>query len=153
MRRKERELTEKADIEEIISRAKVCRIAMVDNGEPYIVPLCFGYKNNALYFHSAREGRKIDILEKNSRVCFELDVDVEVVKGKDPCKWAMRYKSVVGWGAAVLVSDPDQKREALDIIMAHYAGQGEGGFSYPDSIIEKTAVIRVNVGSMSGKKS
>ncbi len=153
MRRKEKKITEKAEIEDIVSRAKVCRLAMVENGEPYIVPLCFGYRNGAFYFHSAPEGRKIDILKKNTRVCFEIDVDVEVAKGKDPCKWGMRYKSVVGWGAAVLVSDLEQKREALNIIMAHYADEGESGFSYPDSILEKTAVIRVNVGSIGGKKS
>ena len=153
MRRKEKEITDKAEIEEIVSRAKVCRLAMVDNGEPYILPLCFGYKDSAFYFHSAPEGRKIDILKKNSRVCFELDVDVEIAEGKEACGWSMRYKSVIGWGAAVIVSDPEQRREALNIIMAHYASDGKNAFSYSESIFENTAVIRVNVGSISGKKS
>ena len=153
MRRNEKEITDKSEIEKVLSKAKVCRLAMVDDGEPYIVPLCFGYKEGAFYFHTSPEGRKIDILKKNSRVCFELEIDVKIVKGNKACDWGVKYRSVVGWGAASLIADPEQKRRALDIIMAHYAGETGEGFSYPDEKLEKTAIIRVIVGRMSGKKS
>jgi nitroimidazol reductase NimA-like FMN-containing flavoprotein (pyridoxamine 5'-phosphate oxidase superfamily) len=153
VRRKDKEITDKAEIEKIISSAKICRLAMVDNGEPYIVPLCFGYKKEIFYFHSSLQGRKIEILKKNSRVCFELDIDAKIVKGKEACKWGLHYKSVIGWGSAVLVTDPDQKREALDIIMAHYAEETGEVFTYSDSAIKNTSIIRVNVGFISGKKS
>ncbi len=59
MRRKEKEIADKSEIESIIRKSLVCRLGIVDAGLPYIVPLCFGYDNGALFFHSAKEGRKI----------------------------------------------------------------------------------------------
>ena len=67
MRRKEKEIVEKSEIEAVISKASVCRLGMAEEGMPYVVPLCFGYENNTLYFHSAKEGKKVDILKKNNR--------------------------------------------------------------------------------------
>ena len=64
VRRKDKEIKDKEVIESIIKRATVCRIALSENNVPYIVPLSFGYKDNCLYFHSAPEGRKIDIIKQ-----------------------------------------------------------------------------------------
>jgi len=66
MRRKDKEIKEIKDIEEILHKATVCRVAMVSNNSPYIVPLNFGYKDRCLYFHSAGEGKKLDILRENT---------------------------------------------------------------------------------------
>ena len=86
MRRKEQEITDKEEMEAIIRKSLVCRLAMADEGTPYIVPLCFGYQDNTLYFHSARKGKKLDILKKNNRVSFEFDTDTEIQKDKEACK-------------------------------------------------------------------
>ncbi|MFC1532217.1 pyridoxamine 5'-phosphate oxidase family protein [Thermodesulfobacteriota bacterium] len=64
MRRKEKEITKKSEIEAVINKALVCRVGLSDNNFPYIVPLCFGYQDNTIYIHGALEGRKIDILKK-----------------------------------------------------------------------------------------
>ncbi len=80
MRREDKEINDIATIEGIIRKARVCRLALSENGQPYIVPLCFGYKDNNLYFHSAGEGKKLDIIKKNNNVCFEFDIDLELVK-------------------------------------------------------------------------
>ena len=66
MRRKDREINDKFAIESIIRKASVCRLAMVDGNRPYIVPLCFGYQGDALYFHSANVGKKLDRANKRS---------------------------------------------------------------------------------------
>ncbi|MBU3917342.1 pyridoxamine 5'-phosphate oxidase family protein, partial [bacterium] len=71
MRRKEKEITDKAIIDSIINDSKVCRLGLSDDNRPYVVPLCFGYENDTLYFHSAHKGMKLDILKKNKQVCFE----------------------------------------------------------------------------------
>jgi uncharacterized protein len=150
MRREERQITATADIEAIIRKALVCRLAMVDDGLPYIVPLCFGYQDNTLFFHSAKEGKKLDILKKNKTVCFEFDVDTELKRGKSACDWGMTYQSVIGFGEAALVEDPTAKRSALDIIMRQYAA---GTFTYKDAALENTTIIRVAIGNMTGKRS
>ena len=150
MRRKEKEITDRAVIESIILRSSVCRLALSEDSRPYIVPLCFGYKDNTLYFHSAREGKKLDILSKNNKVCFEFDIDHEIVEAKDACKWGMKYRSVIGYGKASVIDDPESKRRAFNIIMQHYA---DSSFTYAEAVLKDTVIIKVEIESMGGKKS
>jgi len=150
MRRKEQEITDRTAIESVIAKSTVCRLALSEDDRPYIVPLCFGYADNALYFHTAREGKKIDILKKNNRVCFEVDCDHELVSNENACKWSMKYRSVVGFGKAFVKEDPESKRKALDSIMQHYGGRPS---DYSASIMEKMLVIKVEIKSMRGKHS
>jgi len=150
MRRKEKEINDIAAIEDVLSRAKVCRLGLCENNWPYVVPLCFGYKDNALYFHCAGQGKKLDILRKNNNVCFEVDIDCEIIKADKACDWGMKYTSVIGFGKAVFVKDIESKRKALDIIMQQYS---EKSFEYPANAIESIVVIKVEIESMTGKTS
>ena len=108
MRRKDKEINSTAAIEDVVRKSLVCRIALSDENRPYVVPLCFGYKDNTLYFHSSPEGRKIEILTKNNDVCFEFDVDHEVVQDNKACKWSMKYRSVIGFGKASFVENLEE---------------------------------------------
>lgn len=150
MRRKEREISDRSDIESIIHRSAVCRLALSVENRPYIVPLCFGYEGNTLYFHSAPEGKKLDILRENDDVCFEFDIDVEAVRADDACDWGMKYRSIVGFGKASFIEDVESKRNALDIIMKQYSG---GSFSYSIKALEKTTLFKVEIENMSGKQA
>ena len=150
MRRKDKEIIDIAAIEAILKETAVCRLGLCDEGQPYVVPVCFGYKDNVLYFHSAGEGRKLEILRKNNNVCFEVDIDQKIVKARQGCDWGMNYKSVIGFGRAVFIEDVESKRRALDIIMAHYSDKE---FQYPDHTISKTIIVKVEIESMTGKKS
>lgn len=143
-------MTDRAAIEAIIRHAKVCRMAMCRDNRPYIVPVCFGYENNTLYFHSAGEGMKLDMLRENPHVCFEFDVDCEVVRAEEPCQWGMRYRSVIGFGKAVFIQDLPSKRHAFDVIMRQYA---DGRFAYPEASLAATVVIKVDIEQMTGKQS
>lgn len=150
MGRKDRETGNVKDIKEIIHRANICRLAMCEGGRPYIVPLCFGYEGGKLYFHSASKGRKLEILEDNRNVCFEMDVDQELVSEEIPCKWGFRYRSVVGFGKASFIRDPESKRKALRIIMGNYS---EGVFDFTESEVSEVTMIKVDVEDMKGKVS
>jgi nitroimidazol reductase NimA-like FMN-containing flavoprotein (pyridoxamine 5'-phosphate oxidase superfamily) len=150
MRRSDREITDREAIEDIILRSNVCKLAMCDNDQPYIVPLCFGFKKNTLYFHSAPKGKKIEILKKNPNVCFEFEILTQVIKSSSACKWGMKYRSVIGFGQAVFVTDRDQKRDAFDTIMNQYA---EGSFEYEEAPLKSSTIIKVEIESMTGKHS
>ena len=150
MRRKEKEITEKSEIEAIIHKSTVCRLALSDDNIPYIVPLCFGYQDNTIYVHGSLEGRKMNILQKNQNVCFEFDINTEVVEGEDACKWGMKYQSVIGFGSAFFLEDPEDKQKALNIIMNQYSS---GPWHFPEQAIKATAVIKVEIKSMTGKQS
>ena len=153
MRRKDRQITEIEAIRAILDKAKVLHLAMIDGDRPYVVPLNYGYtlENGALtlYLHSAREGRKLDVLRQNDRVAFVLETNVSQVSGGDiPCKYGEAYASVMGEGTAVLLDDPVQKIEALQILMKTQTGRE---FAFTPAMAESVAVIRVNVDSFTAK--
>ncbi len=148
--RKDREIISRDEIESIINKAFVCRLGMVDENGPYIVPLSFGYRENSLYFHCAKEGRKLDILKKNKRVCFEIDTDHEIVEFEKACKWGMKYKSVIGFGNALFIEDMESKKTALGIIMHHYSGRS---FEFEEKEVKRVVIFKVEIESMTGKRS
>jgi uncharacterized protein len=150
MRRKEKEITDIAAIEDVLKRATVCRLGLCEDNRPYVVPVCFGYENKALYIHCAKEGKKLDIIRKNNYVCFEADIDNKLIATDRPCKWGFNYKSVIGFGRAVQVEDTEGKRKALDIIMRQFSANT---FDYPQESIRKTTIIKVEIESMTGKQS
>ncbi len=151
MRRRDKEIKEMEEIEDVIRRALVCRIAMCDGGTPYCVPVSFGYCDGRIYIHSAREGRKLEVLRANALVCFEFDVDVELIrKGSRPCDWTMGYRSVIGLAEAHFVTDEEEKRKALNCIIKHYSGKS---YDLRDEELEGVEVIRLDVREISGKRS
>ena len=124
MRRKDREVKNINEIEKILLQCKTCHVAMVKDGIPYVVPLSYGYKileGNVLelYFHSALEGKKIDILRKNNKVCFEISNEGEPIYAETPCNFGYYFASVIGYGDAVFIGDIDKKCEALSIMFEH----------------------------------
>lgn len=148
MRRKDREITDRRVIDDIMGRCRVCRLGMCDEGRPYIVPLSFGYDGGTLYFHAAGEGRKMEILKKNNQVCFEFDILNDVVRGNEICRWGMLYESVIGFGTAEIVHDPELKRRALRYIVRQYGGEET---DFPEPFVTRTTVIRVRIEELSGK--
>ena len=150
MRRGEKEIRDRAEIDAVIRRSQVCHLGLTDGLEPYVVPLCFGYDGQSLFFHCAQAGRKLDLLRRNSRVCFEFTVIEGLVAAEQACHWGMRYQSVIGVGTAALVEEPAAKRRALALLMAQYSPKP---FTFPDKTVARTAIIQVTIESISGKQS
>ena len=153
MRRKEREISEISEIESIITKSDVCRIAIANDNMPYIVTMNFGYsggKNPKLFFHCATGGRKIDMMKRNNYICFEMDTDHEIFTGEKGCDWGMNYSSVVGYGKLSIVDGDAEKRAGLDHIMDHYGGSGV--YSYDDQVLARTTVLRLDISEMTGKR-
>ncbi len=137
-------------IEEIISKAKFLRIALSDSDTPYIIPMAFGYKENKIYLHCSRKGKKIDILNRNPRVAFEADVETEVVTAEDICKYNVRYRSVVGNGQARFVEDYDEKVEGLTVLSEHYGKKGP--FEFEEWKVNRLCIIKIEIEEMTGKQ-
>ena len=150
MRRKDKEITDRSSIDSIIKETKICHLALSDDGKPYVVPMCFGYDGQNIYLHSAQEGKKIDILKKNNSVCVEFDTSCELVESPSPCAWSMKYKSSIAFGEASFVEDSQEKMKALKFIMQHYTDKE---FQFPIQAVEKVAIIKVKIDSISGKCS
>jgi len=150
MRRKDKELVDRAMIDSIIEGANVCRLGMCNDGIPYIVPMCFGYEGNTIFLHCAKEGRKIEFLKNNSTVCFEFETDCEVKIGDKPCSFSMKYRSVMGYGQASFVEGLEAKHKALELIMKQYT---QGSFTFPEEALGTIAIIMIKIAEITGKKS
>jgi len=153
MRRKDKEIVDEKVMISIIEKAMICRVGMCWQDEPYVIPMNFGYRNNYIYLHSAGEGRKLDILRNNNKVCIEFDADIELVQSQEACKTDVKYKSILIFGAAVFLKDITEKKKALDIIMQHYYHHLLAVFHYPKDALEGVIIIKVKVNQMTGKES
>jgi nitroimidazol reductase NimA-like FMN-containing flavoprotein (pyridoxamine 5'-phosphate oxidase superfamily) len=151
VRRKDREITDRQDIDAILRSGKVCHLAMVDGEEPYVVPMAYGYDGRSLFFHSAAEGRKVDVLRRNDRVCFEVTSSYSPPPASEVCVRSTSYESVIGTGRASFIGDREGKVRALDIIMRQQYGPGT--WELAEAKVAKILIIKVDISSVSGKRS
>ena len=153
MRRKDREVTDRREIDEIIDRCDSCRIGFAVDNEPYIVSLNFGYKSGDpafLYFHCATAGKKLDMLRLNNHVFFQMDCNHNLVTSENACGNSMTYESAAGKGMLYIVDDKLEKITGLDYIMKHYTGKDS--FSYDVNILEHTVILRLEITGISAKR-
>jgi len=154
MRRKDREVNDINGIEEILIQCKTCHVAMVDNSAPYVVPLSYGYKILdgkilELYFHSAFEGKKLDILRRNNKVCFEMAYEGEPVHAENPCNSGYYYSSIIGFGEAVFIEDTNEKNNALSVMFKHQTGRD---IAFTEEQVKTVCVFKIVSTDFTGKK-
>lgn len=153
MRQKQREITDFAEIIEVIKHCNVCRLALNDEGYPYILPLNFGMdivnEKLILYFHSALEGHKVDLIRKDNRASFEMDCkhQLQYIEEKGYC--TMAYESVIGIGQ-IRILEEDEKMDALKKIMSHYHTGKDAYFN--TAAIPRTLVYALEVATITGKR-
>lgn len=150
MRRRDREITEPQQLEEILKQGRELSLAMVDGNRPYVLPLNYGYEDGCLYLHCARQGKKLDCLRKNPQVGFAVHSVVTRVEGDEACEWSTRFRSVVGQGRAEIIAERQAKIAAYDIIMRHFGGPVGG---YEEKYLEASLAIRIKIEQLSGKQS
>jgi len=153
MRRKDREITEFDELVAVMRRCDVCRLGLNQDGYPYLLPLNFGLyvrpdKTVELYFHSAMQGTKLNLIAKDNRAAFEMDCAHRLVLDTADHECTMEYESVIGHGVIEMVSDED-KYEALCRIMRHYHAEE---FPFNPKPIPYTAVYKLVVQEMTGKR-
>lgn len=151
VRRKDREILDPAELDEILERALYGHLALCSGNEPYVVPLCFGVIKGAVYFHCARDGRKLDMIAANPRGCFQAQCDEDLVRSEvRPCGWGMLYKSVMISGPITIVEDEGEKAAALLAIMKKYAGE-EFSHVFSSAECASVTVFRLDPHERTGK--
>lgn len=144
-------IEDKQQIESIILHCDICFVGITDlEGNPYVVPMNFGYKEGILYLHSGPEGNKLEMLKHNNHVCLTFSASHRLVcqNEKVACSYSMRSESVLCRGKVTFIEDLEEKRHALDIIMRHYTGNE---FTYSDPSVRHVKVWKVTVEQMTGK--
>ena len=152
MTKRERQITDEAQIEKILDTAKVLRLGLAVDNEPYVVPMNYGCKKEngklVLFLHSAVQGKKLDMIRSNPRVFFELDCDLTPFAGEKPCQYGLAYSSVMGRGKARIVEDVQEKMEAMTVLMKTQTGKD---FSFNERLVSIVAVIRIDVEEYTAK--
>lgn len=143
--------TNKEKVEMLLREAVVARLAMCVENRPYVVPVNFGIGEGVLYFHSGNKGTKVEMLTENPQIAFEMDADVAVVRKEDACRWSMKYRSIVGTGNVINVTEPEEKQKGLDLLMEHHA-PGET-FTYQEKMLAATNVYKIEIETLRYKES
>ena len=153
MRRNEREVKDKNRILQILEECKVCRLAFSDDHAPYIVPLNFGYETDgnmlSLYFHCAKEGRKIELIKRSSAAAFETDFFRRLVTADQACGYTARYSSITGFGDVEILTDSAQKLKVRCALMGHDTGRADWQISQAE--IDPACVLMFKAKERSGK--
>lgn len=153
MRRQDRRITDPAMICAVLDKCRTLHLGLVEDGRVYIVPLNYGWTEEngryILYAHSAAEGRKIDLIRGGADVGFEMETGVEYFDADTACGWGNRYESIIGEGSATLLSTPEEKRQALAAIMAHYSARKD--YTFEDAMVNLVQVIQIDVTALSCK--
>jgi len=153
MRRGEKEIKERAVLEEILRENQVGRLGTAVDGRPYVVPMNFVYTNGSIILHTHRDGKKVKDIQRNPRVCFEVDSG-EIIAGDDPCGYSWRYRSVIADGTAAIIEDPGEKLKALRLLSDKYAfGKGRRLDREKVTGFNDLVVVEIKVDEMTGKKS
>jgi nitroimidazol reductase NimA-like FMN-containing flavoprotein (pyridoxamine 5'-phosphate oxidase superfamily) len=154
MRKANREIKDRAELAAVFEECDVCRIGMIDDGVPYIVPMNFGFSwigdALTLYFHCASDGRKLEIIARNPSVCFEMDCSHELKIVDQPCMCSMNYESIIGNGEIVVCEDRAEKIVGLRHIMQKYSAAES--FDFPEAQLNMTTVLELRVKNFSGKR-
>ncbi|MGN0486344.1 MAG: pyridoxamine 5'-phosphate oxidase family protein [Acutalibacteraceae bacterium] len=154
MRRTDREITDIHKIEEILKQCVCCRIGFCDQGEIYIVPLNFGFEKRngsyVLYFHGAKEGRKADLIQEKPTVGFEMDTNYALTGSDTACTYTARFRSIIGNGVICEVTETDEKRHGLSLIMDHNTGKKD--WTFAEQEVHAVGVFKLTVTKMSCKE-
>lgn len=151
MRRKEREIADIAAIEDIIRAGSVLFLGLCDGGEPYVVPMNYGYADGTLYMHCALTGRKLDVLRANPRACATIVADHSLVRGSRACAFSMNYRSAMVFGSVREVVDPDGKRRGMEAVMRAAAGADAPVDFGPDGL-DRIVILALAAERMTGKQ-
>lgn len=153
MRRQDRRITDPAVTRMVLDKCRTLHLGLVEDGRAYIVPLNYGWTEEngryTLYAHSAAEGRKIDLIRGGADVGFEMETGVEYFDADTACGWGNRYESIIGEGRATLLSTPEEKRNGLAAIMAHYSARRD--YTFEDAMVDLVQVIKIDVTALSCK--
>lgn len=151
MRKADREIKSCGEILRLLDECQTMRLALHDEPYPYIVPLSYGWEERdgkiLLYFHCAKKGKKLDLIERNNHVCFEVDS----LAGYRSTEHGVTadYKSVIAFGRAERVYGEELVR-GLELLLEHC--HVEGYSAKECAARDITAVVKITVESITGKR-
>ena len=155
MESNEREITDFDEIDRVLGESRVCRIALIDDDFPYIIPMCFGHNLKGgkleLFFRCEEKGKKIDLIKNNNNAAFEIDKLHEIIKSEDNSGFTEpTYQSITGTGVIEVITGIE-KITGLNLIMKKYKEKPEEG-KLPEQLLNAFAILKLTAGEFCCKE-
>jgi nitroimidazol reductase NimA-like FMN-containing flavoprotein (pyridoxamine 5'-phosphate oxidase superfamily) len=159
MTRRERQVTDPAEIKRILDTCQILHLGLTDGDQPYVVPMNYGYEflgegeeeRLVLYIHGARQGYKLDLMKTNPKVFVAMECSVQPFEGDVACRFGTSYESLMGSGTARIIEDPAEKIHGLEVLMATQTGRDFGG-AFDEKLAGVVSVIRIDANSYTAKR-
>ena len=151
MRKKDREINDPAELEQILKQGEIINVAMCKGDQPYVLPFNYGFLNGFIYIHSATKGFKLEVLAQNPKVSFNVTTDVQLLPADKPQDCSVAYSSVVGFGRVRMVDDPVEKLAALEAVMLQYYPKNDA-WEYPKKVVAACTVWCIEIEHLTGKR-
>ncbi|MBI9038927.1 MAG: pyridoxamine 5'-phosphate oxidase family protein [Bacteroidales bacterium] len=152
MRRSQNEIHDKNEIIKFLSETNIGRIAFFDKDFPYVVPVHFVFNDDCVYFHCAKEGKKIKLIKENPKVCFEADKEKAIIPNEKACRWSSDFISVIAFGtASLLENNNNEKEKALTLLLKKFSGRADWEFSKAN--LDEVSVVKIEISEITGKHS
>lgn len=152
LRRQDKEITDRAEIDEILTQSKIGRLGTCLDGIPYVTPVNFVHDGQKIFFHSAREGRKVTNISANPNVCFEVDEVGDIIAKEPICRSSTTYRSVIIFGTAAQVSETEPKLSALRKMAQKYAPHLSHD-ALTEATMKSTTVFEIEIKDICAKRS
>ena len=144
-------ITDPAEIEAIIRKCPYCMVGITDlQGNPYVIPMNFAYRDGVIYLHSGPDGGKPEMVKQHPQVCITFCEGHELVymHRQMACSYSMKSRSVICRGKVHFVEDMEEKRHILDLVMRHYV---DYEFKYSEPAVRNVRIWEVKVEKMTCK--
>lgn len=151
-RRKETMIEDRKEIDDVLTKAQVGRLAASMDNRPYVVPMNFVYHQGKIYFHSAPEGQMLSYLKANNQVCFEVD-ESEIVPSIEPCEFTSRYRSVIVFGKVRFIEDEYEKQAILTAMLEKYDQEKIAAHAVSVEKAKDVAIGEMTIETLTGKKN
>ena len=138
-----------AECERMLAASPVGVLVMCRDGEPYAVPINHAYADGRLYFHCAPEGKKLDMIRANPRVCYVVNRDFGERDGPlNPDQCHGYWESVIAPGTARVVEDREELRAAFTIFVASFDSESQ----VSEKALDTTSGIILEIESMTARR-
>ena len=157
VKRKDRSVQDEAWIRALLRRAATGVLATVDQGQPFVNVNLFVFDEatDAIYMHTAREGRTRKNVQGDERVCFSVSEMGRLLPAATALDMSVEYSSVVVFGRASIIADPEEAQRALQLLLDKYFPHLQPGRDYrritPEELA-RTRVYRIEIEKWSGKR-
>lgn len=148
MRRKDLAMSQEATLA-LIDAKEYAVLSLTDSdGRAYGVPLDYVRKEDCLYFHGAKEGRKVEAMKLNSWVCAVILGDTTII----PEKFGRKYESAIVEGTIEMIDDPEQKRQVMTWVgESRSPGYPEKAQAVIEKMLDRVLIYKMKMEIISGK--